>query len=238
MGVSTRAGRCLSRPARLGALSAALIVALAGCGVTTPTPTPPPLPPSTGVVVGVSTAPLERVEIYYPIAYSWLAVGSTFSFGVFAVHTDGVYEQVSTPRGVTWASSDPAIVAVSSPTTGTLRAVSPGIATLTASYQGRSASVTQEIRAGEPPYPFLEIWPTAAPSRQYMTRDARARRRESNTSFPDVTAAATWTSSDPRVATVDGGVVLATGVGTTRITASHGGMTASYVFSVYESYPR
>ena len=131
-------------------LGAALVaLALPGCGVTAPTPAPPPLSPGTGIVVGTSAAPIQRVELYYIIGTDWLGVGSTFSFGVFGVHSDGVYEKVPW-RDVTWQSSNPRVIEVLDQLFGTLRAVSPGTAVITATYQGLSDSVTQEIRSGQP----------------------------------------------------------------------------------------
>jgi hypothetical protein len=43
----------------------------------------------------------------------------------------------------------------------------------------------------------------------------------------DVSAAATWASSDPALASVSGGTVVFTGPGTVTITAHHGGFTAT-----------
>jgi hypothetical protein len=178
---------------------------------------------------------VQGVETYYTSGHDWLAIGSTFGFGLFAIHTDGVYEKVAL-QSVTWTSSNPAVIGVIS-SFGTLQARSPGTAQITGTYQGFSASVAQEIRAGIPPYPFLEIWPHVSPSQEGMSANARARWRESNTSFPDVTDGAVWTSSNPAVATVTAGLVTAGSVGTTRITASYNGTSASYTFSVHESRP-
>lgn len=48
----------------------------------------------------------------------------------------------------------------------------------------------------------------------------------------DVTSTATWTSSSPDVATVNGGVVKAVGIGSTTITASADGVDATSVVTV------
>jgi uncharacterized protein YjdB len=48
-----------------------------------------------------------------------------------------------------------------------------------------------------------------------------------------VTAAATWHSSDPRIATVSpGGEVTAVRVGTVEITGTYNGLSGSFRFSV------
>lgn len=48
---------------------------------------------------------------------------------------------------------------------------------------------------------------------------------------PDVTAIATWTSSDPSVATVEQGLVTPVAAGTSTITASYGGFMATATFT-------
>jgi len=184
-----------------------------------------------------SAAPIQRVELYYIIGTDWLGVGSTFSFGVFGVHSDGVYEKVPW-RDVTWQSSNPRVIEVLDQLFGTLRAVSPGTAVITATYQGLSDSVTQEIRSGQPAFPYLNIQPYAAPSEELRTAQARALWHESSPSFLDVTTQATWASSNTLVATVNAGLVTAQGVGTVRITATYQGYSKSYVFSVSTSVRR
>ena len=213
------------------------VMALAACEVTAPSPTPPPRPPGTGIIVGTSSAPVQRVEIYYISALDWVSVGSNVSFGLFAVHGDGVYERLN-PQQISWQSSNPAVIALQTPSFGTWRAVSPGVAVLTATYQGLSDSVTQEIRSGSPPFPYLDISPRSLPSEELGSAQVRARLHESPGSFPDVTAHATWSSSNPLVAIVDAGLVTATGVGTARITATYQGYSKSLVFSVTTSIRR
>jgi hypothetical protein len=155
---------------------------------------------------------------------------------VFGVHSDGVYEKVS-GRDITWQSSNPRVIEVLDQLFGTLRAVSPGTAVITATYQGLSDSFTQEIRSGQPPFPYLNIQPYAAPFEELQTVQARALWYESP-SFVDVTSQATWTSSNNLVATVNAGLVTAQGVGTVRITATYQGYAKSYVFSVSASVRR
>ncbi len=220
---------------RMATLS--LIAISIACGAPASAPTPPGPPPHPGPIVGTSSTPVQSIEIFYTFGLDWLAIGSTFGFGVFAIHADGIYEKVSVQQGVVWTSSDSAVVQVIPTGLGSLRAAGPGIAQVTATYQGFSASVAQEIRTGIPPYPFLEIAPHASPSEEGMSMDAGARWRESNTSFPDVTTLSTWTSSNPTVATVSGGRITARSVGTTRITANYNGASASYTFSVHQSLP-
>jgi len=228
-----------SSPAAPGAgLVLILVAALApGCGVSAPSSTAPPRPPGTGIVVGASPAPVQRVEIYYQFPMDWVSVGSNLSFGLFAVHSDGIYEKLN-PQQISWQSSNPAVIMLQTPTFGTWRAVSPGTAVLTATYQGLSDSVTQEIRSGPPPFPYLDISPRSLPSAELGTEQVRARFHESSSSFPDVTEQATWTSSNPLVATVTGGFVTAAGVGTARITAVYQGHTKSLAFSVTTSIGR
>ena len=167
----------------------------------------------------------------------WVAVGSTFGYGLFAVHGDGVYEKLGLSQ-VSWQSSNPAVIALQTPDFGTWRAVAPGTAVLTATYQGLSDSISQEVRSGRPSFPYLEISATRAPTEVLRSEQLRALLHESPSSFPDVTAQAAWSSSNPLVATVTAGFMTATGVGTARITATYQGYTASFVFSVTTSAGR
>ena len=78
----------------------------------------------------------------------------------------------------------------------------------------------------------VQVIATAGPSIQIsgtVLLSATAVYQNSATSFTatDVTNSATWTTSDPAIATVNGGLVTGTGVGSVTISAMFGGMSGS-----------
>lgn len=110
------------------ALTALLVGSCGGDGSDplTPDPVPDP-PPVASVTLGVSSVSLEVGEE--------VAVTAVLRDSSGAVLTD---------RTVTWSSSDPGVVAVSG--SGNLRAEAPGEADVTASSEGRSASVSVTVQ--------------------------------------------------------------------------------------------
>jgi uncharacterized protein YjdB len=165
----------------------------------------------------------ESLEVQYRSTTGPVRVGSSAAFTPYLVRTDGAWLDVR--HSVTWSSSNPAVARVD---WDTVVAVSPGTANVIATYEGLSGSVEVEVVPNQPqPVPPLLIVP-AAPDVLGETLSAQAWFTGQN-----VTTSATWSSSDPPVATVDArGVVIARAPGTVRISASYQGVVAWYVFSV------
>ncbi|HEU4453795.1 MAG TPA: Ig-like domain-containing protein, partial [Longimicrobium sp.] len=124
--------------------------------------------------------------------------------------------------GVTWTSSSPAVASVDAG--GTLRAVAPGSAALTASAQGVSASARVDVAAV--PVATLAISPASFSLTVGQSSPATAIARDA-AGNPLTGRAVAWSSSDPAVATVAAGVVTAVGAGSATITATVEGKTAS-----------
>jgi uncharacterized protein YjdB len=143
-------------------------------------------------------------------------VGSSFSFGVFAIHGDGVYEQVTS---AVWTTSNPSVVRVAN-TSGYLIAAGPGTATISATFQGFTDSVEvgviseQERRS----YPKLQV--SASSFLGVGSSVAvRAIYNEDAIRWHEVQDGASWASSNPSVATVNNGLVTGVGQGTGRCPA-------------------
>ena len=179
--------------------------------------TPPTAPDST--LVGISVLYSLPFEPEFPSAYLY----------AFAVDSDGGYTDVT--GSAQWSSSDPRLVNISS-----------------ANLQGRFISingvgpfrilVTYQGVAGE-----LLITRQPFPLQTTMLLSGRAELRGIGATlqlqadvlqprFERVTNVATWTSTDPAVATVEQGRIAARSIGTTEVRASYQGASRAYVISV------
>lgn len=130
--------------------------------------------------------------------------------------------------GAIWVSSDPTVVQVVSP--GFVRGLKAGVAQLSASYAGFADSLLVRVEQF-PPYPFLSFT-MGDPRIAGRTATARVSLVTGPSRSEDVTQAATWHSSNPRVATVDHGVVTSLSPGNADITASYDGLSRTYHVSV------
>jgi hypothetical protein len=173
---------------------------------------------------------LTAVQVFYARAMTGAAVGSTYAFTAYAVRSDGAYEDIT--GAATWTLSDPQIM---SPRTaaGAFVANSAGQVDVFATYQSlRGVLSLPVIRIDSPAYPRLlilggdpQLVGTKAPVYLSLQRNPW--------SSEWVTSLATWTSVDPSVVTIDGGAVVAVGVGTTRISATYGDQTVECGLSIH-----
>ncbi len=143
-----------------------------------------------------------------------LAVGSTMALS--AVLRDGSGKRLE-DRTITWTSSSSAVSVFPN---GQILAVGPGTVVVTASSEGRSASATITVSA----VPVASLGLTGAPSDLNVGDSVRL-----NAAARDAKGGAlanrqtTWESSDPNVATVSGGLVIARSPGTATISATSEG---------------
>jgi hypothetical protein len=171
------------------------------------------------------TPTVESLEVQYRSSMGPARVGGSVWLIPYAVRSDGAWLDVS--HSVTWSSSDPSIVRADS---DVVVALAPGTASIIASYEGISGSLELDVLPNQPSsLPTLFLQP-ATPRALGETLSARAQWSEGGLI---VTTSATWSSSDPSVATVDAhGVVIARAPGTVRIAAAYQGVMAWYVYSV------
>jgi hypothetical protein len=158
-----------------------------------------------------------------------------YSFTAYTLDADGVYENVS--NRATWSSSDEGIVrpltTASSSLTKSFLAVSPGSASVIARFQGLEATAPMLIveSALISTRPYIELlW--SGQNAVGTLSSARVLFRSSTGANQDVTGFASWTSSNPEVATVDRGTIRAVSSGTTIITANIEGLVDWFWFSV------
>ena len=180
--------------------------------------------------------PVALTLAYSSNGTTWpIVVGRSFLLlQAYVIDSDRVYQIPS--NSVVWTSSNPLVCTVRpfSSGVGGVFAVAAGTAEIFAVYNGLSASLTaqsQELISG----PHLSI--TVSVSSLIRGPDFATARVDvlsgTNTIVAlDVGSAATWTSSDPSVATVSVGRISGLRVGNVEITATYNGMSASYRLSV------
>ncbi len=146
-----------------------------------------------------------------------LATGTSLPVVITAVYSDGSTRDVSSSATVT--SSDTSILTVSG---ATLTGVKAGTATITATYQGKTATAT--VTVGDSPLVSISI-ASVPPIAIGGTANLVATGVFANGSKQDVTSQATWTSSSAAIATVGDtgagkGLVTGVGEGTVTVTAT------------------
>jgi len=185
--------------------------------------------PEASYPVTVTANPVqpERLETSGPTK---LEAGSSGALRVYAAYA-GASEPVAALDGVAFASSDPAVAAVDA--SGGIAAVAVGTATIQVSYRGATTSHSIEVTA---PVPVLQSIEVKGLSAMTVGETAQAKVLGTYTWLPapvDVTANATFASSDASVATIGAsGAVTTHSFGTTRITATFEGKTASHTLVV------
>jgi uncharacterized protein YjdB len=153
------------------------------------------------------------------------STGNTQQYTAFGTYNDG---STGNPA-VTWTSSDPSIATITAG--GLATSVATGTATITATAtQNPTITGTGQLTVTVGCIQSITLNPASAiplsVSRQGQnTANIAAQANTCNGAIP-ITSTATWTSSNPSVATVNGGTVTALAVGTTSITASAGNIVS------------
>jgi uncharacterized protein YjdB len=178
--------------------------------------------------VTVTSATLTSLEVT-PGSAS-IATGSSRQFQAAGIFSDGSSQDLT--QNVAWASSNTQVATISNDpgTQGLATAQSVGQTTITASFAGQSDSA--QVTVSTVSVTGLVLTPPNASIAQDTTLQYTATAQLSDGSTQDVTSIATFSSSDPQVATVSntfGNRGVATGVsaGSTTITATWSGHTAT-----------
>lgn len=186
---------------------------------------------ATGQTVVTVLPPVTRKLLVTP-ADPLLAISQQLQLTATALASDGSANDVSSQAG--WQSSNPAVASVSA--TGLVTALAPGTTTITATFDGVSATTT--VRVGDvAAINLLLTVPThMAPG---STAQARATAVFSDGTTADVTAQSQWSTADGTVATVDPNTGLVTGSeegGTTTLTVQFQGLTREGSLVVSSNY--
>jgi uncharacterized protein YjdB len=177
----------------------------------------------------VSTATLSSINLTPTSAL--LAPASTLQYSAIGVYTDGTTQYIS--PYVTWTSSSTSVATVS--TAGVATGQSAGVTTVTA--QSGSVSATANLVVESAALTSIQITPHNSTVPVTINVPFTATGTFANGDSQDLTAAATWTSSAPSIATISnaqGSLGLATGLapGTATISAVFQGQVGTATLSV------
>ncbi|OUN45566.1 hypothetical protein B5G26_00630 [Anaerotignum lactatifermentans] len=131
----------------------------------------------------------------------------------------------ATNKDVTWSSSNPEVATVEG---GKVTAVSEGTATITAKAGEQTATCTVTVTKADVAVESVTLNPTTLTLEKGGTGTLTATVAPENATNNTVT----WSSSNPEVATVEGGKVTAVSEGTATITAKAGEQTATCTVTV------
>lgn len=140
----------------------------------------------------------------------------------------------SPANGATWTSSDAAVLSVSSTGDGTaaLQAIAPGTVIVIAKLRDASASVTVTVARASASLTRIELTPAAPTLAIGTTLQLTATGIFSDGTNAAITDA-TWRSADEAILTVSAsGLVSAIAGGTTQVTASKSGVSATLLVTV------
>ena len=160
-----------------------------------------------------------------------LSKGGTGSItATYKTYVDGILESLTNvTSSATWSSSSTSVAGVSG---GTVTGNGAGSATITAAYNGKSATCSVTVTGS----PTLSLgWTSADLEKGDVRTNAAIYNPNNGTASTNVTSSATWTTSNSGVATVGGGQITAQGKGTCTITATYNGVNASCTVNVTEN---
>ena len=194
------------------------LILLVGCGGGSSNPPPPPVVTLVSIAVTPGTASI--------------AAKATQQFSATGTYSDGTTKDLSTTS--TWQSSDMTVATISS--TGLATGVGPGTANITAS-SGTVSSLAAAVLTVNPAAlvsisvtpATATINPTAPGNMQQFTATGTYGDGTTN----DLTATATWQSSDSTIAAISAaGLASAVAPGTVTITATSGTVSGTAMLSV------
>lgn len=188
----------------------------------TETPAETPRPPSSEPPVTAAT-PAAVAGIRFTAPPASVTVGQSATLRAVAVDAEGT---PLTGRAVRWTSSDPARAVVTPQ--GVVSARGPGAVTLTARAEGATQSLTLEIL----PVRAASVALSAGAATLVVGETARLTALPLDAGGQRVASAVSWRTADPRVASVDDGVVTAVGAGSTVVTATADGRESSATIRV------
>jgi hypothetical protein len=178
-------------------------------------------------ILGVPAANLVSVAVT-PAAPS-VAIGATQQFTATAVYSDGSARDVT--RIAAWNSATLAVATVNA-TSGIAVGVNPGSSVISAAFEGKNGSATLNVL----PAKLVSI--AVAPATQVLnvgnSQQYIAIGTFDNNTTRDITAASTFASASPAVATIaaSGGMALAKAPGASVISATSGGLSGSATLNV------
>jgi hypothetical protein len=185
--------------------------------------------PLTGSTVATVGDPTVKSIAVTP-ASATIPRGGTQQLTATGTYADGTTGRLS---GVTWSSSNPANVSVTSAGVATAAGAAGSTATITAA--SGSASGTTPVTVGAAALKSIAVTPANATIPMGGTQQLAASGTYTDGTTGPVTTGATWASSAATVATVStGGLATAKGPGSTAVSITAAGVTGSTVLTVVQ----
>jgi uncharacterized protein YjdB len=192
--------------------------------------------------VTVTNPTVASLELSPTTPTVYLSSGPTQQFRATVIFTDATRADVTT--SATWSSGTPTVASISAG--GLATGLATGSSLITASYTGNGGTVTNSttLYVAARTMTGLLLQPTTPTTHLGLTVPFVATAVYDNGSRSTVTGSATWTSSQPGVATITsssgggpgggaaGGVATPVATGSTTITASFGGYSATTTLTV------
>jgi trimeric autotransporter adhesin len=153
-----------------------------------------------------------------------LAASATSQLSATASYSDSSTQVVTTSTGASWSSSNPAVATVDNASSkGLVSAAAAGSTNVSATYKGVTSnnSAVTVISATS-----VTVSVGAVSGGVGSQRFISATAQNSSTSF-DVTNTAAWSSSNASVASVSNGVITFNSAGSTVITVTYAGLSAT-----------
>ena len=185
----------------------------------------------TTLTASVTVTPEYTYELVLDRTSLDLAKGGSGSLeATYRTYADGTLQtSLDVTADASWSSSSTSVATVSS---GTVTGNGLGSATVTATYNGKSASCTVKVTGS----PTLSLgWTSADLKKGDVRTNAAIYNPNDGTASGNVSASATWTTSNAGVATVTEGTITAHGKGTCTITATYKGVSARCTVNVTEN---
>jgi uncharacterized delta-60 repeat protein len=175
---------------------------------------------SNSATLNVTSATLTSIVVSPSVAT--IPDGTTQQYQAFGNFTDGTQQNIS--ASVTWSSSNTGVATINA--TGLATAVDPGTTVVRATSGAISGTATLNVTDAR--IVSLAISPTNASIPNGTSLQYVATGTFSDGSTRNLTSSATWSSTNPGVATINAtGRATGVSVGNTNIGASFGGVSAS-----------
>jgi len=164
----------------------------------------------------------------------YTAISTTLNFTATVIYAD--YTTATVTASTTWSSSAGTVAVISDTGATTGRATATGqtggTTTITGAFEGKTDSTTLTVSTARPT--SVQVTPTNPTGHLGISQPFVAVVLLDNGTSQTVTGSATWTSSDPTVATVGAttGVATPLKAGPTTITATYVGLSGTSILTV------
>ena len=179
----------------------------------------------------VTVTPAYTYELVLNRTSMSMAKGATASIvATFKTYADGVLESsANVTSAATWSSGNTSVATVSA---GTVTGKGAGTATITATYNGKSATCSVTVVGTA----TLSLgWTSATMEKGSVRTNAAIYNPNNGTASTNVTSSAVWTTSNAGVATAGSGTITAQGKGTCTITVTYNGLSARCTVTVTDN---